>query len=378
MGLLSTEVEIGCYSGAKYYESLGYKFPRRFDKYGKYCISSSAKIKVKVSDLKEGSHVLVKVECDKCNKQFDLKYCRYISAIKGSIANGKYFCPNCISELNRGERHHAWNPILTKEERENGRKFDGYLDFIKSVLERDDYICQVCGKSHSGKMVVHHLNGYNWCIEGRIDPSNAICMCENCHENFHSVYGKGDNTKEQFEEWLGYALGELTKYNGILPRARQVYCFEDNIVFSSVKDASEKLKINNSSIYSVCNRKIQEKSHTRNGKITTYMSRSITAKGKHFIWYDIYNNMSEIEKKEYLESGINSRIKPIFCLTTNMKFNCIKDAAEFYNITTRTHISACCRGQRKTCGQLPDGTRLQWMYYDDYLNNMNSNLKEAS
>ena len=61
-----------------------------------------------------------------------------------------------------------------------------------------------------------------------------------------------------------------------------------------------------------------------------------------------------------------------------MKFNCIKDAAEFYNITTRTHISACCKGKRQTCGQLPDGTRLQWMYYDDYLNNMNSNLKEAS
>ena len=42
------------------------------------------------------------------------------------------------------------------------------------------------------------------------------------------------------------------------------------------------------------------------------------------------------------------------------------DASKFYKID-RGHISHCCNGKQKNAGKLPDGTKLKWMFYDEYL-----------
>ena len=47
----------------------------------------------------------------------------------------------------------------------------------------------------------HHLDGYDWCKERRIDINNGVCLCENCHKEFHKIYGYGNNTKEQYIEF---------------------------------------------------------------------------------------------------------------------------------------------------------------------------------
>ena len=47
-----------------------------------------------------------------------------------------------------------------------------------------------------GRLVV-----INWCRERRIDITNGVCLCEVCHKEFHKLYGKGDNTKEQYIEF---------------------------------------------------------------------------------------------------------------------------------------------------------------------------------
>ena len=100
-----------------------------------------------------------------------------------------------------GENHYRWNPNLTNEDRMKERKYDkDYLPFIKSVLKRDNYYCQCC---HSrSKLVVHHMDGYNWCKERRIDISNGITLCENCHKKFHKIYGYGNNTEKQWNEYI--------------------------------------------------------------------------------------------------------------------------------------------------------------------------------
>ena len=56
----------------------------------------------------------------------------------------------------------------------------------------------------------------------------------------------------------------------------------------------------------------------------------------------------------------------VICLTTNKVFNTIKEAAEFYNLNT-SGINQVCKGKMKTSGSLPDGRRLKWKYYDDYI-----------
>ena len=37
-----------------------------------------------------------------------------------------------------------------------------------------------------------------------IDENNGITLCEKCHNNFHSIYGKRHNTLQQLNEFLGY------------------------------------------------------------------------------------------------------------------------------------------------------------------------------
>ena len=43
------------------------------------------------------------------------------------------------------------------------------------------------------------------------------------------------------------------------------------------------------------------------------------------------------------------------------------DAAEYYGIKTPNGITQCCTGKYKSSGTLPDGTKLRWMYYKDYI-----------
>ena len=124
------------------------------------------------------------------------------------------YCNNCSATvLTTGENNPSWNPNKTDEERLIGRHTQYDKQFVKKVLKRDHYTCQCCGK-HSGSLIVHHLDGYNWCKDKRYDETNGITLCKNCHKNFHMEYGRGNNTKEQFESWLGQAV-ELLKYNGV-------------------------------------------------------------------------------------------------------------------------------------------------------------------
>ena len=55
----------------------------------------------------------------------------------------------------------------------------------------------------------------------------------------------------------------------------------------------------------------------------------------------------------------------VICLTTMEVFGNAREASEYYSISN--HIAKCCKGKRKSCGKLKDGTPLVWMYYKDYL-----------
>ena len=127
------------------------------------------------------------------------------------IYNG---CPKCgaksISEhmkvrmkgLFVRENNPNWNPNLTDEERNKKRDTQEHINWRKEVFKRDDYTCQCCGSTKGGILNAHHLDSYSSHKEKRLDIDNGITLCENCHKDFHKKYGYGENTKEQFEEWL--------------------------------------------------------------------------------------------------------------------------------------------------------------------------------
>lgn len=71
----------------------------------------------------------------------------------------------------------------------------------KAVYQKDGYNCCVCGK-HGGDLNAHHLNAYDDNPDQRFDVENGVTLCPRCHTRFHTAYGFGGNTKEQFQEWL--------------------------------------------------------------------------------------------------------------------------------------------------------------------------------
>lgn len=65
--------------------------------------------------------------------------------------------------------------------------------------------------------------------------------------------------------------------------------------------------------------------------------------------------MSEAHKGKH-DGGNNPNSSKVICVETGVVFNCIKDAQAWAG---KTGISACCRGERKTCGGY------HWAYYED-------------
>lgn len=103
------------------------------------------------------------------------------------------------------------------------RKDDyGYICWAREVKIRDHYTCVVCGIKgvalHS-----HHLNAWASYPDQRYDVSNGVTLCTSCHENFHHIYKKGENTEGQFKEFK-----KITKELVSLAK-------DDNIIQASTK-----------------------------------------------------------------------------------------------------------------------------------------------
>lgn len=381
MGLLSEYAEVGVSSkDYKRYEELGYEIPKHYNTRGRLALNIGEKITVKVSDLSHGSNAIVDVECDNCKKQYKKKYCNYCECIK---YHDGFYCANCASIIfNSGKNSGSWNPNKTEEERILGRCYPEYTDFVKRVQKRDNYTCQRCGKHRSKdcKIKVHHLDGYSWCIEKRTEVINGITLCETCHGNFHYIYGRTHNTKEQFLEWMNDYVLNLDDYTGVVSTARQIYCVEEDKIYYSAFQLAALWHVKPASVYAVCNREIKyNKRLKKSGEVQISPSTHRTLKNKHLIWLDEYIQMSEEELyailNEKKESGAPKR--KVICLTTKEVFNSVTSARKYYGNGKKLDISSCCQGKNKTSGKLPDGTPLQWAYYEDYIKQNNLTEEEA-
>ena len=349
MGLLTETVEIKINNRTyKHFEDLGYEIPRHYNcKKKKWLITTGATITVKVSDLYKGSGVEVECECDCCHKIYTMQYGKYL---QHNLTKG-FFCRSCSHKfIMSGKDHPNWNDNLTDEDRIIGRNYPEYKNFIKRVLIRDEYTCCYCGNSDHNNVAVHHLNGYDWYIEGRTQDENAVCLCKECHSNFHAHYGMGGNTKEQFEEWLGKPIENINRYNGKISSAREVVCLEDNKVHKSCLDASRFYHIDARQVNFCCNKK------------PSYLS----VQGLHFMWLDDYEKLSKEEIELYLLVSKPKNWKSIICITTNKIFDNASKASRFYNMKRgNDKILKVCKGERKCAGKDPlTGEKLVWRFYN--------------
>jgi len=100
----------------------------------------------------------------------------------------------------KGNKNHQWN----------GGYFRGkYIGLSQSkkltatILKRDNYLCTICGNGgRKSKLQAHHLNSVNKFPEQALNINNLITLCQGCHRAFHNKYGYGNNTIEQFNEFI--------------------------------------------------------------------------------------------------------------------------------------------------------------------------------
>lgn len=142
------------------------------------------------NELKKGEWVTV--HCVTCGKEMLRRASRL--AIRPN--------PTCSKECKAILQHHlSYDESIPDEVRNTDRNyFPENRQFIKDVMEHDNYTCQMCGR-RGGDLAVHHLNGYHWDVENRYNVKNGVTLCEECHKEFHSKYGYGHNTIEQFNEY---------------------------------------------------------------------------------------------------------------------------------------------------------------------------------
>lgn len=103
-----------------------------------------------------------------------------------------------------GENSPVWRggPSASRVERAT----HSYNLWRKSVFERDRYTCRKCGaKSERGHHITlnaHHIMNWADNVDVRYDISNGITLCSACHNEFHSIYGKRNNTYDHLKEFL--------------------------------------------------------------------------------------------------------------------------------------------------------------------------------
>jgi hypothetical protein len=104
-----------------------------------------------------------------------------------------------IESALRGPDSPHWKGGITPEGL-RVRASPDYDRWRKGVLKRDEYECKLCANEKD--LVVHHLNSFVDHPGERLDPANGIVLCEECHIAFHSEYGNGGNTKDQFAKFI--------------------------------------------------------------------------------------------------------------------------------------------------------------------------------
>jgi hypothetical protein len=99
-----------------------------------------------------------------------------------------------------GSKHHNWKGGITPINEKIRHSLE-YKLWRKSVFERDNYTCQKYW-IRGGELVAHHINNFAEREDLRLAIDNGITLSKKAHKEFHSIYGRKHNTKEQLLEFL--------------------------------------------------------------------------------------------------------------------------------------------------------------------------------
>jgi len=106
-----------------------------------------------------------------------------------------------LSKIFSGSNNPNWRGGTSGKRQIEMSKFK-YKDWRKDIFEKDNYTCQCCGDQSGGNLNAHHIKSYCDNPELRTEINNGITFCQDCHNDFHHQYGRGNNTQEQIDKFL--------------------------------------------------------------------------------------------------------------------------------------------------------------------------------
>jgi len=171
--------------------------------------------------------------------------------------------------------------------------------------------------------------------------------------------------------WCNYDPKEEMRKQYILmgeKSSKKVICLNTGEIFNSQTEASIKYNINSCGISACCVKRLNSSGKYLEKPLFWMYHDEYLAQNKTLDW--LYNNYLDTYNNE-----IDCNIK-VICLTTGEIFNSQTEASKAYNINKSSGISNCCNYRSKSSGKLPDGTLLQWMYYDEYILKNEKEIKE--
>jgi hypothetical protein len=151
---------------------------------------SSANYTLNSIDKKIGENIRINITCDH-GHTYNVTLSKFKSGQR---------CIKCYHDNNVGQNNPRWNPDLTDEERILNRDYKEYEDWRKTVYERDNYTCQICGK-RGERLNAHHLENYADNEDLRLVVDNGISIHESHHKLFHKLFGNKNTTRQQFYEF---------------------------------------------------------------------------------------------------------------------------------------------------------------------------------
>jgi len=100
----------------------------------------------------------------------------------------------------KGDKSHFWKGGLTSKNKLIRGSIE-YRLWREAVFSRDNWTCQKT-RIKGGKIHPHHIQNFAQYPELRFAIDNGITLSEKSHREFHKIYGRRNNTKEQLEEYL--------------------------------------------------------------------------------------------------------------------------------------------------------------------------------
>lgn len=109
-----------------------------------------------------------------------------------------------MSLSSRGEKCIFWKGGVSKKNNSNRDIIMTSIEYKlwrKACMERDNFTCQKTGIS-GGKLEVHHIHNFADYPLLRTSIENGVTLSQESHKQFHKLYGRNNNTKEQLDSFL--------------------------------------------------------------------------------------------------------------------------------------------------------------------------------